>query len=145
MSNVYAMFDMDKNAEKDGFWKEFSNFRIKIARLGGKNTKYNKALVDVGKKYQKQNIKDITDDEQDTISAELIAKAFVTGWEVKDDDGNWVPNTIHSYPSGEVVDFNVDNVINVLTNLPELSKEIENVADNKRFYTKEYQKEVVKN
>lgn len=150
--NVYAMFDMDNEIEEKGFWAEYGAFRVRIARMEVTNTAYKKLLSEIGKKHK--NIgknKKIPEKVIEEINNEILVKAIVKDWEVLDEEKStdekdvWTPNTIHSYPSGEVVEATQEEILNVLNNLPELRKDIEAQSNTKDFFLKEYQDEVIKN
>jgi len=144
--NVYAMFDMDHSVEVDGFWSEYGDFRVKIARMGGKNTEYTKTLMNLGKKYQAAGKTNIPDDKLVEIGNEIIADGIIKGWEVRDDEtGEWVPDKMYAYPSGDIVDYSREEVLNIMNNLEELRKDIEDKSNAKRNYLKAYQEDIVKN
>ena len=140
--NPYASFNVDPVLENDGRWIEYDAFQVKVARMGGGNTAYNKAMLDIGDKYKKTTLKKMNDKKSTKLLNELHIKTLIKGWEVWDfDDEKWVEG-IHEFPSGKVVPVTFEAIENIFLNLKELKTDILEQSLEKSNYLKD---DVVKN
>lgn len=73
-------FDTDSELQDDGVWCDYGDFRVRLARAGGTNEKYNKALMRAGKQLgnQSNNLKAIR-----AIERDLLADYLIKGWQTK--------------------------------------------------------------
>lgn len=146
MTNFYELFKTETNLEIDGVWKEYAGgvVRVKIARQGGKNVAFNKALSKVGKRFEKAP--NDTKEQIDRPWAEVFAAAVIKGFEVKV-DGNWVSGVYLPNASGdiELVEANTENIIQVLIDLPDLFEKIRKDAEEMKTFQKEEEEENIKN
>ena len=140
--NPYAAFNIDQSLEEEGRWIDYGDFRVKVARMGGKNTAYSKAMLDISKKYSVSSIKRMNEEKSSKLLNELYINTLIKGWEVWDyDKEEWVAG-VHDYSTGEIVEPSFDNIFSVFNNFVELRSDILQKSDNKDNYIKE---EVVKN
>lgn len=146
MTNFYELFRTETNLEVDGVWKEYAGglVRVKIARQGGKNIAFNKALSKIGKRFEKAP--NDTKEQIDRPWAEVFAAAVIKGFEVKVDD-EWVSGVYLPDNNGnlQLVEANTENIIKVLLDLPDLFTKIKNDADEMRTFQKEEEEEDIKN
>lgn len=122
--NVYEMFETDPNLENgDGITLDYGEFKIKIHRAGGANTKFIKALEAMRRKHRRQlEIGSLPDEVVAKINAELYADTVIIGWAgVTDRIGKELP-------------FNRENVVKVLLDMPKLFQNIRDAASDYEFF-----------
>ena len=118
--SLYAQFKTDKNVEKTGIILEYGfnskkqPIQIRIARAGGANEHYSKLLEAKIKPYRRQIQNETLDNAiAEKITKEVYAQSVILGWEnVEDEKGN-------------PIEFNVDNCVKLLTDLPDLWSDIQ--------------------
>lgn len=114
MTTFYDQFATDGDAESQGVWLDYGSAgRVRVARAGGSNVRFTRRLEAFGKKYKRQIELEILDDsvaEKELI--QIYADTVILGWEdVKGRDGKDLP-------------FSKPNVVQLLTDLPELFRDI---------------------
>ncbi|MGQ4879819.1 hypothetical protein ACOJCM_14735 [Billgrantia sp. LNSP4103-1] len=100
----------DSSLFTSGTWEEFQSGRFRIALAG--NVAYRQALEDMAKKYRRQYGDELTQAQQDEITAEAMAIGMLTGWEgvtATDQDCNSVE-----------LEYSVENAKALLLEHPEL-------------------------
>lgn len=116
--SLYKQFKTDEALETDGIWIEYGTteagqpIRIKIARAGGRNTAFSKALERATRPYRKaiqagSLPKDVVED----LYLDVFARAVVKGLEnFEDKDGADLPFTVDSikYLAKELPDLYAD-------------------------------------
>jgi len=113
--NPYKMFKNDPDLESQkGIILDYGEFKIRIARAGGANTDFNRSLRARIKPYKKQIEHNLMDNDlAQQILAEVYADSVILNWSgVTDEEGN-------------ELEFTRENVIKVLTDLPELFNDIQ--------------------
>lgn len=115
----YDLFSTDASVENQGITLDFGDFAIRIARAGGANKKYAKALVRILKPYRKAIATNtIAEKKQNELMAEVYAETVILDWVgVNDKDGVEMP-------------FNKENCVKLLTDLPVLFQQIMADAEN---------------
>ena len=85
-------FASDENLETEGTWCDYGSFRVLLARAGGSNKKYLKALQKAVKQLgnQQNNI-----DANRAVGRSLMADYLILGWQTKV-DGVWKEGIEHS-------------------------------------------------
>lgn len=121
--SLYKTYKTDSTLEKEGIWLEYglaSNgepIRIKIARAGGQNTRYVKALEKATKPYKKMLQAETLDNETaENIQQKVFAETVVLDWKNVEGD------------NGELMEFNVGNVLKLFSDLPDLFIDIRQAA-----------------
>lgn len=118
--NLYNTFETNKDLERDGITLDYGfndknePIQIRIARAGGSNTRFAKILEQKMRPYKRAIATDSLDNQvAQQLMIEAYADAVILGWTgVQDRDGN-------------VLDFNRENVVKVLTDLPDLFYDIQ--------------------
>lgn len=112
--SVYDKFATDKKAEQEGITLDYGDgLKIRIARAGGSNTKFEKLVQSRLKKYERQRQLDLLEIETlRPILREVYAESVVLGWE-------GVTNR-----EGEVLPFNKENAVKLFEDLPDLFEDI---------------------
>lgn len=124
--NVYEMFETDKETEENGLDLDYGDFKIKIARSGGSNQKYNKVLEQLTKPHRRAIQTETIDvNLLNDILKEAHAKAVVLGWEnVTDRDGN-------------LIEFSSENCYKLFKDLPDLFEDVKDQAAKTGLFRKE--------
>ena len=112
--SIYSKFKTDKKAEQEGIILDYGDgITIKIARAGGSNLKFEKAVQAKMRKYGLQAKHDLLEPEQmRTIFREVLAETVVLGWTGFDDG------------EGNVLTCTQENVLKVFTDLPDLFDDV---------------------
>lgn len=114
---MYENFQTDKKVEVDGREVDFGDFRVTIARAGGANKAYQKALEAKTKPLQRVIAVDALDNEKAMdLLKELFSEHIVRNWEVKNEDDEWQQGI--EGPNGEVLEFSQANVLATFRALP---------------------------
>ncbi len=112
--SIYDKFATDKNAEQQGVTLDYGDgLEIKIARAGGSNVRFEKAVQARMRKYELQSKHGLLEPEQmRTIFREVLAETVVLGWSgVTDREGNTLP-------------FTKENCVKLFTDLPDLMEDV---------------------
>jgi hypothetical protein len=120
MSNPYELFSTNKELEAGaGVALDYPGFTIFINRAGGANKKFAKALDTRMKPHRQRFERGMLDEETSLkLLVEAYAEGVVVGWEdVKD-------------KNGKNMEFNFDNCVKLLTDLPDLFADIQEQASN---------------
>lgn len=133
--NLYKTYKTTDTMEKDGIDLQYGpDCRIRIARAGGSNQRFGKLLGDKLKPYRRQIDNGTMDDAVAAkIMAEVYAETVILGWTgVEDSDGN-------------KLDFNRETCTNLLIDLPELFRDIQEQAQKVSNFRAEEREEDTKN
>lgn len=151
--NPYAQFMVDKDLEVQGKWIEYADFRVKIARSGGRNSDYLKELTKIGKKHK--NITKLPEHLQNKLLRDVFIKTIIKDWGVAVDKNE--ENGKITYEDGkiaiinnetgdiEVVPFSDTALDNLLSKLPDLFEDIRDQANNISNFQNDVEDETVKN
>lgn len=135
MSSMYDLFEMDDQLEQNGVPIDYGDFRIILARAGGANEKYTRNLDQRTKPYQRAIVNNMLPAKQvDEILKATFADTVIKDWQVKDEKGEWVSGIPQK--NGPPLPFNRDNVVRVLTELPELWSDIRQQAERAALFRK---------
>lgn len=121
--SLYKQYATDTNLEKTGIELQYGEnangdeIIIRVARAGGSNTAYTKRMEALVKPYRRQIQAETIDNKVlEKLVMQAFAETVVLGWEnVEDRDGN-------------PMEFNVANVIQLFTDLPDLFKDVQEQA-----------------
>ena len=113
--SLYKLFKTDENLETDGTWLEYGQnekgepIRIKIARAGGHNSAFSKALEKATRPYRKAIQTGMLDNKTaDKLYKEVFADTVVLDW--INVEG----------PDGKPMEFKRENVLKLFEDLPDL-------------------------
>lgn len=141
--SMYTQFETSSDFETKGIVLDYNTFRVTIARAGGANKKYEKALVAKSKPYKRLIQTGNLDKETDRkILLETYAETIVLNWETLVDDK--YKKGIES-KDGAILPFNKANVIQTFLNLPDLFVEIMQQANRLDLFKEEILEEDSKN
>lgn len=133
--SLYKQFGTDKNLETSGIILQYGEgVEIRIARAGGSNKRYQKSMTQRSKPYRRAMANDtLGNDVAEKMLAEVYAESVVLGWEGVTDE------------QGEALEFNFDNCVKVLTDLPDLFADIREQAQKSALFRTDDLDEDVKN
>ena len=130
--SLYKLFKTDEKLETDGVWLEYGQteqgkpIRIKIARAGGRNVAFAKALEKATRPYRKAIQTGTLDDKTATrLYQEVFADTVVLGWENVEG------------PDGQPLEFNKENVLKLFEDLPDLFADLREQANNVSLFREE--------
>lgn len=130
--NLYNTFETDKSLERDGIVLDYGfnsknePIQIRIARAGGANAKFAKVLENKMKPYKRAIANDTMDNKvAEKLLVEAYADAVVISWNGVEDR------------EGTALDFTRDNVVKVLTDLPDLFMDIQSQSQKSALFRAE--------
>ncbi|MDX9698647.1 MAG: hypothetical protein RBT55_03655 [Rhodocyclaceae bacterium] len=130
--SLYKLFKTDQNLETDGIFIEYGNasngapVRIKIARAGGSNKGFSKALEKATRPYRKAIQSGLLDNATaDRLYKDVFADTVVLGWENVEG------------PDGKALPFNRENVLKLFEDLPDLFADLREQASNVALFREE--------
>jgi len=125
---MYTNFQTDRSLEETGIWLDYGPFRVKIARSGGSNKSFARKLEAKTRPYQRA-IKTETMDPAiaERLMREVFAEAVILDWNIKDAEGKWIVGM--ELPNGEIGKPNVETIIAILEEVPELFSDIQEQAN----------------
>lgn len=124
MKSMYEQFETDGDREKKGVWLDYGDFRVRIARAGGSNKDYQKALERVTRSHR-QSIKAQTMDSDfaEDLVRRVYAQTVILDWETKVEDK--LKKGIQQKGSKELLKVNTANVLSTIRALPALFEDIQ--------------------
>lgn len=130
--SLYKLFKTDENLETDGIWLEYGQnekgepIRIKIARAGGHNSAFSKALEKATRPYRKAIQTGMLDNKTaDKLYKEVFADTVVLDW--INVEG----------PDGKPMEFKRENVLKLFEDLPDLFADLREQANNVALFRDE--------
>lgn len=134
MSVLHKTFETDKKAETEGVWMDYGpssrgeDFptRIKIARSGGENKEFQKALELATKPFRKAlQTGSMSNERAEQLFRKVFVEKVVLDWEnVETKDGEFLP-------------FTPENVERILTELPDLYLDLKEMSGNLAIFRAE--------
>jgi hypothetical protein len=124
MTSIYDAFETDPTTEVDGITYDMGNLgKFILARAGGANVKFAKAVERKTRPYRQQIERGTIDNELgNSLLIEAFAEGVLLGWKgVKGKDG-------------KDLKFSGPAAIKLLTDLPELFTELRDVASDMANY-----------
>jgi hypothetical protein len=120
------LFGTSEDAEKEGVWIDYGDIRVKVARAGGRNVKYQKVLEAESKPHKRALQTDsMPEDQARAMLMRVYSKTVVLDWEnVDDGEGNIIPCT-------------EENILAMFKEFPDFFLEIKNMADGVALFRDE--------
>lgn len=136
VKTLYDQFETNREAETEkGVVLDYGAAgKIRIHRAGGGNQKFKNYTSAKLKPYTRQISAGTMDEEVSRkLTADIYARTVIVGWEgVLDRSGN-------------VLEFNYDNVVKILMDLPDLFEDIQRAAQDAANFRADIQEEVAGN
>ena len=131
MPKMYEMFSTDGSLEQNGIYLEYPElgFRIKVARAGGANKKFQRVLETRSKPYKRAiSMGLFTNDQATDLLLEAYLDAVILGWEVAGtSEDEWTPG-IENPEDGPPLEPTRANIRAALKALPELFNDVQDQA-----------------
>ncbi len=131
-------FASDKTLESKGIIIDYGDARIRIARAGGANKKFAKALDRKTKPFRRAIQAGVLDnDRSNKLLMEVYAKTVVLDWETNtgtDSDPVWTNGIdpedagVDPVEEGGLIQVNEENILKVFLNLPDLFFDLQQQA-----------------
>lgn len=154
---LYASMKTSPKLETEGIWLDLGHTRIKLARAGGKNTKFVAEAEKIARKH-KRALEHMNEEQGRKLFSQLFAEKVVLDWLTKvengslDEDG-MPAGSLEGYkgdtyergisgPDGELLEFNVENVLQTFNDLPDLLRIIKETAEDASLFRQEIIKEI---
>lgn len=133
--SLYKQFKTNPSVEQDGVILDYGDgVKIRIARAGGANKAFLRAVEAFARKHRRQiQLDTLPEDTSREILREIVATTVVLGWEgVEDEAGNPMP-------------FTKENAIKLFTDLPDLFSDLYAQAQNAALFREEIREADAKN
>ena len=131
---LYKDFGTDASREKEGLWLEYGDFRVRVARAGGGNKSYQKALEAKTRPYRRAIQTDTFDnDRANQLLMSVFSTHVVRGWETKI-NGEWVSGIETAEGGSELLQVNAENVMKTFQALPDLFADVMQAAQNAALF-----------
>lgn len=151
--NPFAQYEVNEDLETAGVWLVDPFHRMRVARAGGRNTKYSSLYEALTKPYKRAiQTKTLPKDVDLDLSRELYAKACITGWSVaetevkngktvakRDEAGEiiWIDGKMYDPVTFEVIDVSVEKIVETFRVKPELYSYVVERANDVTTYRDE--------
>ena len=121
---TYKQFQTSTEHEKEGVWLDLDDAgSFKLARAGGGNKRYQKRLEALMKPYRRAiQTETLSDEKANELLRQVFADAVILDWEGV------------TGPDGKPLECTRENVIQLLTDLPDLFATIRDTAQNESVY-----------
>ncbi len=130
--SLYSLFKTDESLETDGILIEYGEasngepIRFRIARAGGQNTVFTKALEKATRPYRKAIQTGMLDDKTaDKLYKGVFAEHVVLGWENVEG------------PDGKPIEYSKENALTLFKDLPDLFLDLREQAGNVSLFRQE--------
>lgn len=133
--SLYKNFKTDKSIETTGIELQYDDgVYIKIARAGGANKRFQKTLERKARPYRRAiQTETFSPELAEEMLVEVYAESVILGWRgVKDE-------------AGKKMEFSKENCIKLLTDLPDLFKDIQDQANKAALFRAVLQEDSSKN
>lgn len=152
---LYESMRTSPKLEMEGIWLDLGHTRIRLARAGGKNTKFMAAAEKVARE-NKRALNLLNEEAGRKLFAKLYAEVIVLDWLTKAEDGDLdefgqVPDADYEgpkfkrgidRPDGNIVEFNVANVIQTFDDIPDLLPLLKETAEDSQLFRQELLKDI---
>jgi len=133
--SIFSSFKNDTTREQGGVTMDLGDLgQIQVARAGGANVSYEKALLAASKPHRRAFQAGVIDEKvAKKIMVDVYADTIILGWSgLKDENGADFP-------------FSKDNARKLLTDLPDLFAQIRAVAEDQTLFRQEILEQDAKN
>lgn len=125
-------FGTDRNLETKGVIVDFGSVRVLVARAGGSNQAYSKALADAARPHRRAIANEVIDEGlADRIMHQAFAEHVVKQIETKV-DGEWrvgIDPTDLGRPAGDLLPVTDENILELFRALPDFFRAIQDEAN----------------
>lgn len=147
MSSLRAQFKTSPKLETEGIWLELGTTRIRVARAGGQNQKYNAAMEKIGKIHRRAIENELLSSERSVaILREVYADTIILAWETdvsSNGEPDWQPGI--EGPDGDLIPATRENILATFKELPDLFIEVKVAAEKMQYFAQSILDDAVKN
>lgn len=147
--SMRQMYKTDTQREKEGIWIDYGAFQVRIARCGGANAEFTRALRERSKPYKKlAQTGNMPEAVYLKILREVFADTIIRGWETwvgDETSGGFRPGIEPLDPAEELLPATRDNVVKTLEEMPDLFEDIQTQSANLALFRELQQEEDSKN
>jgi len=130
--SAFNIFKTDEKAEQEGVWQDFGTFKVRVARSGGGNKRFQKMMEARMKPYGRAiQLGTMEEDIALNILADVYSKTVITGWQCKRDD-KW--EDVVEVAPGTFEPYSPDVAKKALIALPNLLLDIQAQSSNLAMY-----------
>lgn len=142
--SLKSAFKTDHTLETGGNWKDFGDFRVKIARGGGTNKDYVDALTKRGKRFlgSLQNPTEQDERKVAVLMRELLVEHCIKGWQTCV-DGEWKDGI--EFEEGKLLEPSRENLLTILSELPDLERQLQTAVQEIANFRQAALEEAAKN
>lgn len=153
---LYEKMKTSPKLETEGIWLQIEDSRIKLARAGGKNTKFTSAAEKIAREH-KRALEFMNESQARPLFAKLYAEVVVLDWLTRsedgdlDEDGATAPESLAKHnrwkrgisgPTGELIEYNVENVLKTFDDIPDLLRIVKETAEDAALFRQSILKDV---
>lgn len=147
---LYSSLQTSQRLETTGIWLDLGHTRFRLSRAGGKNTKFVSAAEKVAREH-KRALDQMGEEQGKKLFLKIYSEVIILDWLTKSENGNLdefgeVTTDDHigdrfirgiSGPNEEILEFNTENVIKTLDDLPDLMRIIKETAEDPALFRQE--------
>ena len=146
--SAYDFYQTDPQAVKEGVWLDYPTFSIKVTKAGPENKKFKASMSKWIKPYSAllSAGKDLPEKTDRLITAKIYAESVILDWrgerqineegeEVLDENGEPVCAPFVGR-DGQPLEFTFQNVVKVMTDLPDLLRDVVAQSQQQALFTK---------
>lgn len=137
MKSLRKAMKTSAKLEVEGIEYELANTRVRLARAGGQNVKFNAAMSAAIEKHKRAiDLKILNDDKALAVLAEIYAEFIVLKWETNVGDENredWREG-IEQEDSDDLLPVTHENVVQYFKDLPDFLLDCKRVAEDAQYY-----------
>lgn len=146
--SMYKQFKTDTDLEKQGIVLDYGTFRVRVARMGGSNKKF-VAQLEQRTKPLRRAIQADTVDRTKLIDVvrEVFVDTVILDWETNvgtESFPDWKQG-IEASDGVSLLEFNRENVLDTLRNLPDLYDDLQEQAGKAALFRANILEEEAKN
>lgn len=128
---LFKAYQTDKDLEREGAWVHFiltpgkDEFKVKVARIGGGNTNFQKIFERVRKPHKRAlQLETASAELEDQLMREAIAEGIVKGWQTMNEATSfkWVDGV--QLEDGKIVPLSKATLLEIFTALPDVFQDI---------------------
>jgi len=146
-------FKTDNILEVKGIIIEHDDVRIRVARAGGANKAFTKALANATRPHQRAvKVGAMSEKKSNEILMKVYANTIVLAWEKNtgtETEPVWSsgidPEDTGAKPGGDLLPVTEENIIKVFTELPELFIDLVSQTQNSSLFLAELSEDLAKN
>jgi hypothetical protein len=153
---LYEKMKTSPKLESEGIWLQIEDSRMKLARAGGKNTKFTAAAEKIAREH-KRALEFMNEQQARPLFAKLYAEVIVLDWLTRAEDGDldedgaaaaedlakhnrWKRGI--SGPTGEIVEYCVENVLKTFDDIPDLLRIVKETAEDAALFRQSILKDI---